>query len=87
MRLVLIVVLFFSQILILKIIMGQNRYSKVVTQDPSQPAAQAMLHAIGLTDDDFQKHLVGIATTGYEGNPCTLHLNDLAAEIKKGSKE
>ena len=67
--------------------MGQNRYSKVVTQDPSQPAAQAMLHAIGLTDDDFQKPLVGIASTGYEGNPCNMHLNDLAVEIKKGTKE
>jgi len=32
-----------------------NKYSKNVTQDPSQPAAQAMLHAIGLTDDDFKK--------------------------------
>ncbi len=67
--------------------MGQNRYSKVVTQDPSQPAAQAMLYAIGLTDDDFQKPLVGIASTGYEGNPCNMHLNDLAVEIKKGTKE
>ena len=54
-----------------------NKYSKTVTQDPSQPAAQAMLHAIGLTDDDFQKPLVGIASTGYDGNPCNIHLNDL----------
>ena len=46
--------------------MGHNRYSKTVTQDPSQPAAQAMLHAIGLTDTDFEKPLVGIASTGYE---------------------
>jgi len=44
-----------------------NRYSKTVTQDPTQPAAQAMLHAIGLTDEDLQKPLVGIASTGYEG--------------------
>ncbi|MGB0255378.1 MAG: dihydroxy-acid dehydratase [Flavobacteriaceae bacterium] len=67
--------------------MGHNRYSKVVTQDPSQPAAQAMLHAIGLSDEDFQKPLVGIASTGYEGNPCNMHLNDLAQEIKKGTQE
>ena len=67
--------------------MGHNRYSKVVTQDPSQPAAQAMLHAIGLTDADFEKPLVGIASTGYEGNPCNMHLNDLATEIKKGTQE
>ena len=59
-----------------------NKYSKNVTQDPSQPAAQAMLHAIGLTDDDFTKPFVGIASTGYEGNPCNMHLNDLSSYIK-----
>ncbi len=47
-----------------------NKYSKTVTQDPTQPAAQAMLHAIGLTKEDFFKPIVGIASTGYEGNPC-----------------
>lgn len=61
-----------------------NKYSQRVTQDPTQPAAQAMLHAIGLSDDDFQKAFIGIASTGYEGNPCNMHLNGLAAEIKKG---
>ena len=67
--------------------MGCNRYSKTVTQDPSQPAAQAMLHAIGLSDEDFKKPLIGIASTGYEGNPCNMHLNDLAVEIKKGTEQ
>ena len=61
-----------------------NKYSKAVTQDPTQPAAQAMLHAIGLTKEDFKKPLVGIASTGYEGNPCNMHLNDLAKLVKKG---
>ncbi|RMB56936.1 dihydroxy-acid dehydratase [Dokdonia sinensis] len=61
-----------------------NKYSKAVTQDPTQPAAQAMLHAIGLTDEDFKKPLIGIASTGYEGNPCNMHLNNLALDIKKG---
>ena len=61
-----------------------NKFSKVVTQDPTQPAAQAMLHAIGMTDDDFEKPLIGIASTGYEGNPCNMHLNELAQEIKIG---
>jgi len=61
-----------------------NKYSKAVTQDPTQPAAQAMLHAIGLTDADFKKPLVGIASTGYEGNPCNMHLNKLAVDIKQG---
>lgn len=61
-----------------------NKYSKAVTQDETQPAAQAMLHALGLTDEDLQKPLVGIASTGYEGNPCNMHLNDLSKIIKEG---
>ena len=64
--------------------MIDTKYSKAVTQDPTQPAAQAMLHAIGLTDDDFKKPLVGIASTGYEGNPCNMHLNALSVDIKNG---
>jgi dihydroxy-acid dehydratase len=60
-----------------------NKYSKTVTQDPTQPAAQAMLHAIGLTRDDLNKPQVGIASTGFDGNPCNMHLNDLAVSIKK----
>ena len=59
-----------------------NKYSKTVTQDSSQPAAQAMLHAIGLSEDDLKKPFVGIASTGYEGNPCNMHLNDLSKFIK-----
>jgi dihydroxy-acid dehydratase len=62
-----------------------NKHSKAVTQDPTQPAAQAMLHAIGLTTDDFNKPIVGIASTGYEGNPCNMHLNDLALLAKEGT--
>ena len=62
-----------------------NKYSKTVTQDPTQPAAQAMLHAIGLTKEDFNKPIVGIASTGYEGNPCNMHLNDLAKLVKEGT--
>ncbi|WP_375239150.1 dihydroxy-acid dehydratase [Aurantibacter sp.] len=62
-----------------------NKYSQRVTQDESQPAAKAMLHAIGLTNEDFNKPFVGIASTGYEGNPCNMHLNDLAKEVKKGT--
>ena len=63
-----------------------NKYSKTVTQDPTQPAAQAMLHAIGLTEADFYKPIVGIASTGYEGNPCNMHLNDLAKLAKEGTQ-
>ncbi|MEO9893924.1 dihydroxy-acid dehydratase [Aurantibacter sp.] len=69
--------------------MELNKYSKAVTQDPTQPAAQAMLYAIGFKDEDFEKPLIGIASTGYEGNPCNMHLNDLAKLVKEGvnSKE
>ncbi len=62
--------------------MELNKYSKNVTQDPSQPAAQAMLHAIGLDDNDMKKAQIGIASTGWEGNPCNMHLNGLAKDIK-----
>ena len=64
--------------------MNLNKFSYQVTQDSSQPAAQAMLHAIGLTNEDFQKPIIGVASTGYEGNPCNMHLNDLSIHIKKG---
>ncbi len=64
-----------------------NKFSKNVTQDPTQPGAQAMLYAIGLTEEDLQKPLIGIGSTGYEGNPCNMHLNDLAQVVKKGLKE
>ncbi|NNM23346.1 MAG: dihydroxy-acid dehydratase [Flavobacteriaceae bacterium] len=64
-----------------------NKFSKTVTQDLTQPAAQAMLHAIGLTAEDFYKPLVGIASTGYEGNPCNMHLNELALKVKEGTQE
>ena len=60
-----------------------NKYSKVITTHGSQPAAQAMLHAIGLKKEDFKKPFIGIASTGYEGNPCNMHLNDLSLQIKK----
>ena len=62
--------------------MKLNKYSKKITQDESLPAAQAMLYGIGLKDDDFKKPQVGIASTGFEGNPCNMHLNELAKEIK-----
>jgi dihydroxy-acid dehydratase len=68
-----------------KIVMSteMNKYSKVLTQDETQPAAQAMLYGIGLTDADMQKAQVGIASMGYDGNTCNMHLNELAQQIKK----
>ncbi|QQL49102.1 dihydroxy-acid dehydratase [Mucilaginibacter ginkgonis] len=61
-----------------------NRYSKTLTADPTQPAAQAMLYGIGFTDEDMKKAQVGIASMGYDGNTCNMHLNDLAKVVKQG---
>ncbi|MBD1428680.1 MULTISPECIES: dihydroxy-acid dehydratase [Sphingobacterium] len=63
---------------------GLNKYSRIFTQDETQPAAKAMLYGIGLTDADMDKAQVGIASMGYDGNTCNMHLNDLAQVVKKG---
>lgn len=62
-----------------------NKYSKIFTQNSEQPAAKAMLYGIGFTDDDMTKAQVGIASMGYDGNTCNMHLNDLARIVKKGT--
>lgn len=67
--------------------MPLNQYSRRLTQDHNQPASQAMLHAIGLTQEDLAKAQVGIASTGYDGNPCNMHLNELASLAKKSCWE
>lgn len=59
-----------------------NKYSKTLTQDETQPAAQAMYYAIGFTEADFNKAQVGIASMGWDGNPCNMHLNDLATAVR-----
>ncbi len=64
-----------------------NPYSEKITQDDSLPAAQAMLYAIGMNEDDFRKGQVGIVSTGYQGNPCNMHLNGLADAVKQGVDE
>jgi dihydroxy-acid dehydratase len=63
---------------------GLNKYSQRITQDDTQPAAQAMLYGIGLTAEDLDKAQVGIVSTGWEGNPCNMHLNALASNIRDG---
>ncbi len=60
-----------------------NKYSRLITQDESLPAAQAMLYAIGMSEDDQKKAQVGIVSTGFQGNPCNMHLNDIATSVKK----
>ncbi len=67
--------------------MSLNKFSKTITQDPSQPASQAQLYATGLTEDDMSKAQIGIASTGFEGNPCNMHLNVLAHRVKKSVRE
>lgn len=59
-----------------------NKYSRRITQDDTQPAAQAMLYGIGLTDADMEKAQVGVVSTGWEGNTCNMHLNGIAAEVR-----
>ncbi len=63
--------------------MELNKYSKTITQDETQPAAQAMLYGIGLSEEDMSKAQVGIASTGYEGNTCNMHLNAMALDVKR----
>ena len=63
--------------------MELNKYSKTITLDPTQPAAQAMFYGIGLTDADLNKAQVGVVSMGYDGNTCNMHLNALADHIKK----
>jgi dihydroxy-acid dehydratase len=60
-----------------------NKFSRTLTQDITQPAAQAMLYGIGLTETDMNKAQVGIVSMGYDGNTCNMHLNDLAKTIKQ----
>ncbi|WP_353722789.1 dihydroxy-acid dehydratase [Dyadobacter sp. 676] len=61
-----------------------NKFSKTLTQEVTNPAAQAMLYGIGLKEEDFVKPQIGIASTGYEGNPCNMHLNGLSVYVKQG---
>lgn len=61
-----------------------NKTSATLTEDPNQPASQAMLFGAGFTEADMHKGQVAIASTGYEGNTCNMHLNGLALSIKEG---
>ena len=62
--------------------MELNKYSKTVTQDPTQPASQAMLYGIGLDETKLAQPFIGIASMGYDGNTCNIHLNHLASYVK-----
>ncbi|WP_114781402.1 dihydroxy-acid dehydratase [Botryobacter ruber] len=64
--------------------MALNKYSRIYTQDDSLPAAQSMLIGSGIPEADLRKPFVGICSTGFDGNPCNMHLNDLADNVKLG---
>lgn len=61
-----------------------NKYSSQITQRKSQGASQAMLYATGMSDEQMEQPQVGIASVWYEGNPCNMHLLDLADSVKEG---
>lgn len=67
--------------------MSKNRYSKEMTQGLERTPNRAMLRAIGFSDDDFSKPLIGIASAGAELSPCNIHHDDLAAMAKKAIRE
>lgn len=67
--------------------MSLNKFSRTLTQEVTNPAAKAMLYGVGLTQEDMQKAQIGIASTGYEGNTCNMHLNGLSVHVKKGIQD
>jgi dihydroxy-acid dehydratase len=61
--------------------------SSALTDGIDRAPARAMLKAVGYSDDDLAKPLVGVANTWIEVMPCNIHLRDLAAEVKQGIRE
>jgi dihydroxy-acid dehydratase len=64
-----------------------KRHSAALTDGPDRAAARAMLKAIGLTDDDLARPLVGVATTWIETMPCNWNQRALAQHVKRGIRE
>ena len=64
-----------------------NKYSRTITEPPSQGASQAMLYGTGLTEKTIHLPQVGICSVWFEGNPCNMHLLDLSEKVKKGVTE
>ncbi|MFN0049675.1 MAG: dihydroxy-acid dehydratase, partial [Cytophagales bacterium] len=61
-----------------------NKYSRTLTQDETLPAAQAMLIGSGIAEEDLSKPFVGVGSTGFDGNPCNMHLVEYAKMAKDG---
>ncbi len=64
-----------------------KRHSAALTDGPDRAPARAMLKAVGFTDDDLAKPLVGVATTWIETMPCNLNQRRLAEFVKQGIRE
>src|SRR5262245_32961023 len=62
-------------------------YSSVLVEGPERAAARAMLYPVGFTDEDFQKPIIGIASTWSHVTPCNMHIDKLAFEAEKGANE
>jgi dihydroxy-acid dehydratase len=58
--------------------------SAALTEGPHRAGARAMLKAVGFTDDDLRRPLVGVANTWIEIGPCNFHLRRLAEQVKAG---
>lgn len=67
--------------------MKLNQRSSVITEGPSRAPARAMLKAMGLTDEDIAKPMIGIANTWIETMPCNFHLRRLSEKVKEGVRE
>jgi dihydroxy-acid dehydratase len=67
--------------------MNLKKYSWEISDNDEHPAGKAMLYATGLSDKKMKQPFVGIASCGYESNPCNMHLNDFAGLIKNSSQE
>ena len=61
-----------------------KKHSHIITDGPDRAGARAMLKAIGFTDDDLVKPIIGIANTWIETMPCNFHLRSLAEKVKAG---
>nr|QBI59934.1 dihydroxy-acid dehydratase [Hevea brasiliensis]QBI59935.1 dihydroxy-acid dehydratase [Hevea brasiliensis] len=64
-----------------------NKYSSRITEPKSQGGSQAILHGVGLSDEDLNKPQIGISSVWYEGNTCNMHLLRLSEAVKEGVKE
>jgi dihydroxy-acid dehydratase len=61
-----------------------NKTSARLTEDIGQPGARAQLYAAGLSREDLSKPQIGVASTGFDSNPCNMHLDTLADRVKVG---